>query len=744
MPFVYGGNLSNDPEHPVTMRDVNDQLEAFRDRPWVHACISRISSAMKQAPLKVYTGGPAGKGSEVEDHPLLDLWRLPNPQTTGRLFRAEMMIDLEAAGNFYAEVVYGSTLDSVPLQMWRITPARMRIVVDSSSGEVAGYLFDPGGGAKLVPLEPQQVWHRRYVNPLDDYRGMAPLLAARDSAVWEELAMRENVKLMRNGMRASGVLTGPEKAAPETLAMARQLLRLRTAGRSQGEPLVLPGEWQWIDTTTTPHDADWIEGRRMSREEQCAVFGVPPPVAGDMTKSTYSNYEEAVAWFWSSTIAEKYSDLDEDLSVKVAPLFQDALWCEHDLGDTPAGAEDDDAKVTRTVAAWQGGLYTLDEAREEIGEEEIGGDAGNVRRIPISVQEVQADETAADRAEASGLPVGGDPGGGAAPPDGGGAPAASPPTPPPGGTGGAAGKSLVLEAPAVTAADLLQGYRQAWLDSFLQQRTTGNTGAEYSDFDSKASGVLSVHQVIRAHRTDGIVEASMLALRKTMRQQRDELVRWVESSGTKAANPKEPLPEHVPELVKSYGWTAARQRFLKAIRSTHLLAVEQAWHAGAEALGVDSAYNLHDPRVVHRLASLADRPDGVKSITLGVRDEVLAEVKDGLARGAGIDQIVNGGSWVDLQGEKQTMRGITGVYEPWTGGQAWRAERVARTETGVAYNVSTTDAYGEAGVKHVLVMDGTDDGDCAEADGSTWTLDEAAANPLGHPNCVRAFAPVVD
>ena len=73
-----------------------------------------------------------------------------------------------------------------------------------------------------------------------------------------------------------------------------------------------------------------------------------------------------------------------------------------------------------------------------------------------------------------------------------------------------------------------------------------------------------------------------------------------------------------------------------------------------------------------------------------------------------------------------------------------RAVMIARTETGNAYNRSAILAYREGGVTHVDVLDGDDDEPCASANGSRWTLDEAEANPLGHPNCTRAFSPVVE
>jgi SPP1 gp7 family putative phage head morphogenesis protein len=73
----------------------------------------------------------------------------------------------------------------------------------------------------------------------------------------------------------------------------------------------------------------------------------------------------------------------------------------------------------------------------------------------------------------------------------------------------------------------------------------------------------------------------------------------------------------------------------------------------------------------------------------------------------------------------------------------YRAETVARTETATILNRAAIESYREYGVTHVTVMDGDDDEGCAAADGQVWTLEEAEANPIEHPNCVRDFAPII-
>ena len=68
-----------------------------------------------------------------------------------------------------------------------------------------------------------------------------------------------------------------------------------------------------------------------------------------------------------------------------------------------------------------------------------------------------------------------------------------------------------------------------------------------------------------------------------------------------------------------------------------------------------------------------------------------------------------------------------------------RAEMIARTEVAIAENSGQLRTMGEAGFDRVYVYDGDCD-ECAEVDGKVASLAWAEANPLQHPNCVRAFS----
>lgn len=70
-----------------------------------------------------------------------------------------------------------------------------------------------------------------------------------------------------------------------------------------------------------------------------------------------------------------------------------------------------------------------------------------------------------------------------------------------------------------------------------------------------------------------------------------------------------------------------------------------------------------------------------------------------------------------------------------------RAAMIARTETAIAYNAGKTSTYRNAGISYVYVYDGDYDEECQQANGSIWSLEQAEANPIEHPNCKRTFRP---
>lgn len=73
-----------------------------------------------------------------------------------------------------------------------------------------------------------------------------------------------------------------------------------------------------------------------------------------------------------------------------------------------------------------------------------------------------------------------------------------------------------------------------------------------------------------------------------------------------------------------------------------------------------------------------------------------------------------------------------------------KALQIARTESARAHNIGTINSYDQSGVvTGVLVSDGEGfDIECADANNKVWTTRQAIADPIEHPNCIRAFSPL--
>lgn len=104
------------------------------------------------------------------------------------------------------------------------------------------------------------------------------------------------------------------------------------------------------------------------------------------------------------------------------------------------------------------------------------------------------------------------------------------------------------------------------------------------------------------------------------------------------------------------------------------------------------------------------------------------------------DELKSGKDWQTIANDLYSSSGEIGFPEM----QDWRARRIARTEGSFAYNRGQMQTARDAGVQKVEVLDGVMDDICAAVNGETWTLEQAEADPLGHPNCSRQFLMIIE
>lgn len=185
-------------------------------------------------------------------------------------------------------------------------------------------------------------------------------------------------------------------------------------------------------------------------------------------------------------------------------------------------------------------------------------------------------------------------------------------------------------------------------------------------------------------------------------------------------------PKQLRALVKSFPWDewneALRPGFEQHYRDLVLL-------EGKKASGPhDVEFDMEDPFLQkHMTAYVGER---IVSLSKTTQKDVTRALRTAFADA---DENLTANTLQDLILE--TVRQKFGDYA------AYRALRIARTESAIAYNHGGVLGGMQAGFKHFEVFDGTDDEACAEANGSIWPARRCLQEPVAHPNCVRSFAP---
>ena len=93
--------------------------------------------------------------------------------------------------------------------------------------------------------------------------------------------------------------------------------------------------------TSTHQDMEFIQQRKITREEILAAYGVPPAIVGLFEYANYANSREQKKLFWEDTMLPKLIKMQEYVSVFLLPQYGPRLVGEFDLTTIQALQESD-------------------------------------------------------------------------------------------------------------------------------------------------------------------------------------------------------------------------------------------------------------------------------------------------------------------------------------------------------------------------------------------------------------------
>jgi phage portal protein BeeE len=112
--------------------------------------------------------------------------------------------------------------------------------------------------------------------------------------------------------------------------------------------------------TLTPEEMDFLNSRRVTRDEILAVFGVPAAIAGISEDVNRASADALERIFSRNTIAPKLALIAQQIEQDLLPMYPADLRCEFDA----AGPEDREQTRRDATAAFDRGALSVDELRQ--------------------------------------------------------------------------------------------------------------------------------------------------------------------------------------------------------------------------------------------------------------------------------------------------------------------------------------------------------------------------------------------
>lgn len=253
----------------------------------VWRCVNIISETIAALPWGVFQRESEQKTNALHDHRVT--WMLrheANPEQTAFVAKRTYVSHILLGGNGYAEIerdAIGRAVNLWPLHFSRVCAERT-----VEDGRLV-FGVQQGGGGKVL-LEARDVFHVPGFST-DGVQGYSVLEMARQS-LSTGLALDQFAgRYFNNGMQLSGIITTPEKMGDDARTNLLGFLERFVGSRNAFKVLPLDGGMDFKPISSTPEQGQFLDARKFSVLDVCRWFGVPPHMAFDLDRATFSNIE---------------------------------------------------------------------------------------------------------------------------------------------------------------------------------------------------------------------------------------------------------------------------------------------------------------------------------------------------------------------------------------------------------------------------------------------------------------------
>lgn len=209
-------------------------------------------------------------------------------------------------------------------------------------------------------------------DPEDTRQATSPIETLRKILAEETSAAEYREQLWRNGARTTGYISRPAEAPewrdPDRNRFLASWQNYVGSNGQAGETPILEDGMTWTGSGVTPKEAQYVESRKLTREEAAAAYHIPPPFIGILDHATFSNIREQHVQLYVDTLGPWTTSVEEDVNLQLVPEFyanrRGQVYVEFNIQSKLKG--DFEGQAVQLQAAVGGPYLTRNEARARL------------------------------------------------------------------------------------------------------------------------------------------------------------------------------------------------------------------------------------------------------------------------------------------------------------------------------------------------------------------------------------------
>lgn len=292
----------------------------YRNQVWVQTVVDKIANSAARLSLKTWDVSNESGKVDASDTPYGKL--IANPSTTMDPFSFWRWVysTYEVYGEAFL-IKVRNTPDSAPGSLLPMHPTRT--IVKRNADGTLEYIFTLGVASAGIfkAAETEVIPFRRY-NPDTQLRGMSRLEGLRMTLLNEDAARRAQASFWEKGARPSVLLNAKKSMSAEAQSkLQRQFSALNSGPDSAGRVAVLEEGTEAQIIQLNMEEMQYIESRKLNREEVVAAYDIAPPVVHILDHATFSNITEQFRSMYRDTMMPRLLDTESTLDYFLRPEF---------------------------------------------------------------------------------------------------------------------------------------------------------------------------------------------------------------------------------------------------------------------------------------------------------------------------------------------------------------------------------------------------------------------------------------